>query len=61
MAPKCTTWAPSTARVELSTLYDMSVTGDYTVTYAAGLTHLFAARPPARHALVAPGDGQIDA
>ena len=39
--------ASHTSRVELSSLYDMSVTGDYTVTYNTGTTQLFAAAPPA--------------
>lgn len=46
--------ASHTARVELSALYDMSVTGDYTVTYNTGSTQLFAAAPQSA-SLVAAG------
>jgi peptidyl-Lys metalloendopeptidase len=37
--------ASHTAKVELSALYDMSITGDYTVTYNTGSSQLFASTP----------------
>ena len=52
--------ASYTSRVELSALYDMTVTGDYTVTYNSGSTQLFGAAPQTS-ALTAAGkavDGQ---